>query len=119
MPISSPSRIDQRAAGIAEVDGGVGLDEVLEIRDAEAAAARGADDALGHRLAEPERIADGEHHVARAQHVRAAHRHDRRVVQIHAQYREIGVRIGAYDGRCCDPAVGELHADLVRALETT
>ena len=59
-------RVDERAAGIAEIDGGIGLDEILEIRDAEPAAAGGADDALRDRLAESERIADRQHDVARA-----------------------------------------------------
>ena len=74
MPMSSPSRIDERAAGIAEIDGSIGLNEILEIRDAEAAAAGRADDALRHGLAETEWIADRQHHVAGAQLVRAAHR---------------------------------------------
>ena len=69
--------VDERAAGIAEVDRGVGLDEVLERRDAELAAAGRADDALRHGLAEPERIADREHGVADSQVVRASERHDR------------------------------------------
>ena len=56
--------IDQRAAGVAGVDGGVGLDEVFDLLDAQPAAAGGADDALRHRLADAEGIADGEHDVA-------------------------------------------------------
>ncbi len=68
-------------------------------------------------LTEPERIADREHHITRAQHIRAAHRHDRRVLQIHAQDREIGIRIGADDGGRGDTTVRQLHADLVRALD--
>ncbi len=42
------ARIDQRAAGVAEVDGRVGLDEVLERRDAELLAAHRAHDAVRH-----------------------------------------------------------------------
>ena len=56
--------IHQRAAGVAGVDGRVGLDEVLIVLDAEVAAARGADDARGDGLADAEGIADGEHDVA-------------------------------------------------------
>ena len=53
--------VDERAARIAAVNGGVGLDEVLKTLDAQARAALGADDAHGHRLAagQTERLADG------------------------------------------------------------
>ena len=116
MPISSPSRVDERATGIAEIDGGVGLNEILEVRDAEPAAAGGADDALRHGLAEAERIADRQHDVAGAQLVRAAHRHDRRVLDRHAQNRQIGIGILADDLGRGDAAVGELDPDFVRTL---
>ena len=33
-------RIDERAAGVAEIDGGIGLNEILEGREPELAAAR-------------------------------------------------------------------------------
>ena len=58
------ARIDQRAAGVADVDRRVGLDEVLERGDAELRAAGGADDAVRHRLRQAERIADGQHDIA-------------------------------------------------------
>ena len=64
--------VDERAAGVAEIDRRVGLNEVLEIRDAEPSAAGRADDALRHCLAETERIADGEDDIAGAQLVRSA-----------------------------------------------
>jgi hypothetical protein len=69
-------RIDERAAGVAEIDGGVGLNEILESRQSQLAAAGGADDALRHGLADPVGIADGEHDIAHPQRVGAAHRHD-------------------------------------------
>ena len=55
--------IDERAAGVAGVDGGIGLDEIL-VHAGVIGAVLGADDALGHGLAEAKRIANGEHHVA-------------------------------------------------------
>ena len=67
MPTSSPLQVDQRAAGIARIDRGVGLDEVLVAQPAQAAAADRRDDARGHRLAEAERIADRDHEIADAQ----------------------------------------------------
>ena len=57
-------QIDQRAAGIAGIDGGVGLDEELVVGDADLGARQRRDDAVGDGLADAERIADGEHEVA-------------------------------------------------------
>ena len=65
-------RIDERAAGIAEIDGGIGLDEILESRQPELPAAGGADDALGDGLAQAVGIADREHDIAHPQGVGAA-----------------------------------------------
>ena len=76
----------------------------------------GADDALRHCLAEPERIADGEHDIAGAQVVRSAKGHDRRIVEGDPQHREIRVRIRADDLRRRHASVGQLHADLIGAL---
>lgn len=56
--------VDERAAGIAGVDGGVGLDEILVVHDAHAAAALGTDDAHGDGLPDAEGVADGKGHIA-------------------------------------------------------
>ena len=62
--------VDEGAAGVARVDGGVGLDEVLVtadlIEDADAAAG-GGDDAHGDGLADAEGITDGKDHIADAE----------------------------------------------------
>ena len=63
-PTSRPVEIDQRAAGIAGIDRGIGLDEELIVGDADLRARQRRDDAVGHGLADAERIADREHHVA-------------------------------------------------------
>ena len=109
--------VDERAAGIAEIDGGVGLNEIFEIRDAEPAASGGADDALRHRLTQSKRIADREHDVAGAHLVGSAHRHHRRVGHVHAQDGQVRIGVGADDGRRRDATVGKLDADLVRPLD--
>ncbi len=57
-------RVHQRAARVAGVDSGVGLDEVLERRDAQLAAALGAHNAHCDGLAEPQRVADRQHDLA-------------------------------------------------------
>src|SRR3546814_15199444 len=46
--------VDQRAAGVARIDRGVGLDEVLEAHARHVAAADRRDDARGDRLADAE-----------------------------------------------------------------
>ena len=56
--------VDQRAAGIARIDRGVGLDEILVLRLVAGHMGEGRDDAAGHRLADAEGVADGQHQVA-------------------------------------------------------
>ncbi len=56
--------INERAPGIAGIDRGIGLDEILIIGDAKAAPADGAHDAHRHGLTDPEGIADGQNGVA-------------------------------------------------------
>ena len=56
--------IDERTAGIAGIDGGVGLNEELVVGDADLRAGERRDNAARHRLPHAERIADGEHEVA-------------------------------------------------------
>ena len=70
MPTSAAAHVDQRAAGIARVDGRVRLDEELVIGDADLGARQRRDDALRHGLADAEGVADGEHEVADLQALR-------------------------------------------------
>ena len=82
IPITDARTVDQRPAGIARVDGGVGLHHVDEGLGAGAGgiaglhgAALGRDDPLGHRGGpggEPEGISDGDHRVAHLDVVRVA-----------------------------------------------
>ena len=62
------AQVQQRPAAVAGVDGGVGLQEVLVVHavvaQLQVAAALGADDAVGDRVAQAERAADGEHEIA-------------------------------------------------------
>jgi hypothetical protein len=62
------ARIDQRTAGIAGVESGVGLDHVIDQAAGAGAqgASNGADHARGHRLLEAEGVADGDGELARA-----------------------------------------------------
>src|SRR3989338_6173279 len=58
------AHVHQRAAGIAWVDRGVGLDETLKGVQPQMIALECADDANGDSLPHAERVADGEHHIA-------------------------------------------------------
>ena len=93
------SRVDQRAARIAGVDRGVGLDEVLVAFDAETAAAKRADDPGGHRLAEAERIADRDHQVADLKASGVAERYGDEVRGIELEQRDVGFRVAADEAR--------------------
>ncbi len=81
MPMQVAVHIHQRAARVAGVDGGVGLDEVLKGVDAQLAAAQRADDAAGHRLAHAKGVANGQHLVAHGQGVGVAQRDHGQLVE--------------------------------------
>ena len=56
--------VDERAARISLVDGGIRLDEVLIAVEAEPVAPKSRDDARGDRLADVEGVPDGKHGLA-------------------------------------------------------
>ena len=115
-PITSPSVVEGRTAGIALVHGRVDLDEVVIGTVADVAAA-GRDDAGGHGAAEAERIADREHPVADAR--LAVRKLGEREVgaALDLDQREIGARIGAdHLGRVGLAVVGG-DLDLVGAVD--
>ena len=99
MPTSRPAEIDQRAAGIARIDGGIGLDEELIVGDADLRARHRRDDAVRHGLADAERIADREHDVADLHVVGIAELDARESARCHpdAQHGEIGARVLEHD----------------------
>ena len=72
--------VDQRAAGVAGIDGRVGLDEVFIGFDAQVGTAGGADDSHGHGLADAKGVADCERVVANLNFRRIAD-HDGRQVR--------------------------------------
>ena len=95
MPTSSPRRVDQRAAGVARIDRGVGLDEVLVGRDAEIRASDGRDDAERDGLIQLVRVADREHPLGDLELRRVAPRHRRQIPGVDLQQRQVGGRIDA------------------------
>src|SRR5690606_6287943 len=95
----------QCAAGVAWIDGGIGLDEIFEGGQSELGAAGGADNALGNGLTNAEWITDGEHHIADLGSIGATDIDHWQVLESDPQDRQIGVRIGAYQGRIGKSAV--------------
>ena len=67
------AEVEERPAAVAGIDRGVGLDEVVVGARADGAAF-GADDSEGDRVAEAERIADGDHVFADAERVARSER---------------------------------------------
>ena len=72
------THVDQGAAGIARIDRRIGLDEEAEIGDAYIRTRKRRDDAAGHRLADAERVAHGQHQVADLDRIGIADREDRK-----------------------------------------
>ena len=94
MPDDAPAAVGERAAGVAGVEGGVRLDDVVD--DAagapragrERAAERG-DDAGRDGAAEPVRVADRDHELAHAQLLGVAELRGDQAVALRAQQREV------------------------------
>ncbi len=85
--------IEQRTAGIAAIDGGVGLDVIVIRSGIDVAVAR-RDDAGGDRAAETERIADGDDPFAEPQLAGIAELHRlQRLVGVYAQERKVGLGV--------------------------
>src|SRR5205085_7093927 len=102
--------VHERAARVAEVDGGVGLDEVLEgtggVAQAERAALRG-DDADGERVFELEWVADGDGPVTLADAIGVAEWNARkRLAGVDLQQGDVGGRVAADDLRVAGVSAG-------------
>ena len=90
------------------IDGGVGLQEVLEAQagvvQVQIAAALGADDAEGDRVAQAEGAADGQHEVADLQPVAVAQRGGHQVGALERQHGHVG--LGVFQDSAADGAAG-------------
>ncbi len=91
------ARIHQRSAGVAGVDGGIGLDEfarLIAIRFRVGPVQR-ADDAARHAELESIGIAEGQHHLARVQIPGVAPRNAGQIVPVDLDDGKIRQRVGA------------------------
>ena len=115
-------RVHQGAARVAVVDRRVGLQEILVVAIAVARHARAgrtallADDAHRHRLADAERVADGEHDVADLRVVGVAERRGLEVGRGDFHEREVARLVGADDFRVERASVVQIDVNLVRAV---
>ena len=120
-PDHSALDVEERAAGVAGVDGGVGLDDVA---DGEAvgrldAALQRRDDAGGERAVEPERVADRDRGIADLDVLGRAEgeRLEVYAVGVDFQQRQVARRVAADDPGGNGLLVGELDGDLHRAVD--
>src|SRR5207248_11728230 len=95
--------VGERAARVAGVERGVGLDHVVDVPDSGAGAgwqraAEGRDDAGGHGAAEPVRVSDRDDELADAQLLRVPELGGHEVARLRPQDGEVGERVGADDG---------------------
>ena len=88
----SPGTVEEWAAGVSGIDGGVGLDEVFDVSAIGGGkrSTQRRDDADGERLVEAERIADGENLLADLKIVTRADRDRAKLA---------GARVDAQDGQ--------------------
>ena len=110
--------VDERTAGVAGVEGGVRLHDVLDepSRAGAQRAAERAHDAGGDRGLEAVRAPEGQHELAHAEPARVAARDRHEAGRVDAQDREVGVGVVADEARGPAAAVGQRDPDGGRSL---
>src|SRR6266571_4671337 len=109
--------VHQGATGVAGIDRGVGLDEVLIIQPDGAASASGTDDTSGHGLADAERIADRQHYIPHLNFVTVGHGHSRQVLGVHFNHGDVALGVATDDFGGEFAAILQRHFDLVSAID--
>src|SRR5690606_34146778 len=108
--------IYQRAARIAGIDGGIGLDKVLVHIDAKPVTTQRGHDPQGRGLTHPERVANGQHNVAHAQTLVFVEFNGLYLGQCDLQHREIGFRVGPHHFGVRLPPVVQRHTNRIGRL---
>ena len=116
-PQQVAAAVDQRPARVAEVDRGIGLDEIFEVVDVQVVAPQRGDDAERDGLADAERVADRQHHVSDARLLHVAEHDHRQAPGLDPDHGEVGFGIGADDIGRRLAAIGQADLDLVGALD--
>src|SRR5690606_6798520 len=102
--------VEERAAGVAGVDRGVGLDELVKA-GAPGAAVRGGDHAAGDGAFEPGRVADRDRGLADLEAVGVAEGSDGEPAGVDAEHGDVDGRVHAEHGGLEAATVGEGDAD--------
>ncbi len=112
-------QVDQRAAGIARIDRRVSLDEEAVIADADLGARHRRNDAVRYRLADAERIADRQHHVAHLQLIGIGEFQRRKALAdaLEPQHREVAVLVLECNLGVEFALVGKRDLHFTRALD--
>src|SRR5215831_11623575 len=110
------AEIDKRAAGMAWIEGGIGLDEILVLLDADVGAVQSADYPGSHGLADLEWIADGEHEVADLDLVGIADGNSGEVLGGNLDDRNDGIRISRDQLSGQFPSIGESNGNFFGML---
>ena len=107
--------VDERPAGIAGVQGGVGLNQGHGAAVDLHIPVDGGDDAVGIGAPEfhPQRIADGHHRIAYPQGFGIAELGGGQVLGINVQHRQIGHRVIAYGLGGESPVIGKEHRNFL------
>jgi hypothetical protein len=120
---NAAATVDQRAARVSGIEGGVGLDDVLDqsLRTTPPAdrqrAPETADDTGRDRAREAVRIADRDDELAHAQALGVSQERLLQVAGVRPQDCQVGQLIGAHDGGAGLAAIGEAGRDADRALD--
>ena len=112
-PNQLTTQVDQRAAGIAGVDGGVGLDEIFIPLNTEATAPQGADDARGNGLPQAKGVANRHHKITYPQLVGVGDRERRQLLRRNLDQRHIGLRISPHHRGVENATITQRHLDLL------
>ncbi len=113
-PDHFPGQIDQRPAGIARIDGDVGLDERQIVSGI---ATLGRDDSGGDRVVESERRTDRQHPFTHTQAIRIADRHERQMIGLDLDQRHVGTAIGADQLAAQFALVGQRDVDFIGLVD--
>src|SRR5262249_7166860 len=111
--------VNQCAAGVAGVDRSIGLDEDLRVRVTDLRAAERRDYAARHGLADAERVADGQHHVAHFDGIGVLKFQVGEVAlpALDAQHSDVRLVVELYDPGIELTTVGQCDADFRRPTD--
>ena len=105
--------VDQRAAGIAGIQGGIGLDQGHGPSPGGNIPVNGGHDAVGHGAPQlhAQRIADGHHTVAHPEHGGIAELGRDEVLGLNVQHRQVRDGVGTHQGGREAALIGQQHGD--------